>query len=74
MRNTQTEGPEMRKTPAKGEAGSLCISVRSTNAGQALHQLGLAESPFKAEVFRCCYVKYGTWCTRMEALPKYFKT
>lgn len=64
----------MRKTLAKGEAGSLCISVRSTNAGQALHELGLAESPLKAEVFRCCYVKYGMWCTRMEALPKYFKT
>lgn len=72
MRNTQMEEPEVRKTPAKGKAGSFCISVWSINAGQALHEL--AESPFKAEVFGCCYVKYGTWCTRMEALPKYFKT
>lgn len=68
------EGPEVRKTPAKGTAGSLCIFVWSTNAGQALHKLGLAKSPFKAEVFRCCYVKDGKWCTRMEALLKYFKT
>lgn len=60
VRNTQMEEPELRKTPSKGKAGSLCISVWSINAGQALHELGLAESPFKAEVFGYCYVKYGT--------------
>lgn len=70
MRDTQREGPEVRKTSAKGKAGSLCESVWSIHAGQVL---GLAESPFKAEVFGCCYVKYDALCTRMEASPKYFK-